>query len=56
MKKQWIIIACILGILLIAGGGVAYFSGRSSGEDKEPTASPSPSCLLYTSPSPRDTR
>ena len=43
MKKQWIIIACNLGILLIAGGGVAYFSGRSSGEGKEPTASPSPS-------------
>lgn len=43
MKKQGIIIACILGILLIAGGSIAYFSGRSNGGDEEPTASPSPS-------------
>lgn len=43
MKKQGIIIACILGILLIAGGSVVYFSGMMNGKDPEPTASPSPS-------------
>ena len=43
MKKERIIIISILGILLIVGGSVVYFSGMMNGKDPEPTASPSPS-------------
>lgn len=43
MKKTWIIIVSILGILLIAGGSVVYFSGMLKEKNPEPTTTPSPS-------------
>ena len=41
MKKKWIIVS-ILGILLIVGGSVVYFSGMLQGNSSEPTVSSTP--------------
>ena len=43
MKKTWIIIVSILGILLIVGGSVIYFSDMLKEKNPEPTTTPSPS-------------
>ena len=50
-KKLIIIIAAVVAVLLIAGGAAAFLL---LGGDEEEGAQAVVTCLLYTSPSPRD--